>query len=344
MDLVKKDIDLTLLLKYTQFIIFIVGLLVLLKIIIFRIIPFTDQYLMMQEQDLEKRYGKESWVLITGPSSGMGERFAHEFASRNFNLLLIGSKRTKKVIKQLNKLYPNVQIKFIQKDFSESFKDNFFEPIQKEVDLIGNKWRILINNVGYRTFSLNYEDMELSEMKKTIAVGTLVQSKLIQMAIQKFSKIKESTAIVNITAQNTIPTDLFATDSNLTIPHLACYEASNIFGYSHAKSVYIEIKDKYPKIDFLIITPGAVITRNTESVLKDTWFSIDVDPFVKNILKLLGNKNGIYCASPYHSLSSALINIFPFIDRESIMKKVGTDFAKHLEKNIDIDFSSKLIM
>lgn len=307
----------------------ILGFLILMKIIVFRVEPFIDQYLLMQEKDLAMRYSAKdgTWVLITGPSSGMGERFAHEFASRGFNLLLIGSKKTKNVIKEIKKLYPKVQIKFIEKDFSESFKEDFFDQIQNEVDNIGDKWRILINNVGYRTFSLNYEDMSISEMKKTISVGTLVQAKLIQMAIQKFSKIKSNTAIVNITAQNTIPTDLFSIDTDLTVPHLACYEATNVFGYCHAKSVYAEIKDKYPQIDFLIITPGAVKTKNTEQVLKDVIFAIDVNTYIKNIIKLMGNKNGIYCAHWGHSLSGALINIFPFFDRESVMKKIGVDFS-----------------
>lgn len=307
----------------------LLGLLIVLKIVIFRVEPFIDQYLLMQEQDLSQRYSAKdgTWALITGPSSGMGERFAHEFASRGFNLLLVGSKRTKSVIKAIQKIYTKIQIKFIEADFSNSFQDTFFNDIQKAVDELGSKWRILINNVGYRTFSLNYEDMPLSEMKKTIAVGTLVQSKLIQMALQTFSKINSHTAIVNITAQNTIPTDLFAIDTDLTVPHLACYEATNVFGYCHAKSIYTEIKDKYPLIDFLIITPGAVKTKNTERVLKDVIFSVDVDVFIKNVIKLMGNKNGIYCAYWGHSLSGALINIFPFFDRNSVMKKIGIDFS-----------------
>jgi len=258
----------------------------------------------------------------------MGERFAYEFAERGFNLLLVGSKRTKGVIRELKKMYPKIQIKFIETDFSESFKETFFDPIQKEIDTIGDKWRILINNVGYRTACLDYREMSINEMKKTIAVGTLVQSKLIQMALQSFTKHNFQTAIVNITAQNSICTDLFAIQNDITVPYLACYEAANSYGFFHAKSIYEEIKNKFPKIDFLIITPGAVITKNTEPVLKDTIFAIDVDTYIKNIIKLLGNKNGIYCAHWGHSMAGPMMNIFPFVDRESITNKVGSDFAK----------------
>jgi short-subunit dehydrogenase len=308
----------------------LLGLLVLLKIVIFRVEPFVDQYLIMQEQDLTKRYSAKdgTWALITGPSSGMGERFAHEFAERGFNLLLVGSKRTKNVIKDIKKTCPKVLIKFIEADFSNCFQDTFFNPIQKELDEIGDKWRILINNVGYRTACLDYREMSIVEMKKTISVGTLVQSKLIQMALQSFTKHNFQTAIVNITAQNSICTDLFAIQNDITVPYLACYEAANSYGYFHAKSVYEEIKNKFKNIDFLIITPGAVITKNTEPVLKDTIFAVDVNTYIKNIMKLLGNKNGIYCAHWGHSMAGPMMNLFPFVDRESITTKVGSDFAK----------------
>ena len=120
-------------LMYIIFALALLGLVILLKIIIFRIHPFLDQYLLMKEQDLKSRYSSKdgTWVLITGPSSGMGERFAHEFADRGFNLLLVGSKRTKAVIRDIKKTHKNIQIKFIEIDFSNSFNTNFFDPIQK---------------------------------------------------------------------------------------------------------------------------------------------------------------------------------------------------------------------
>lgn len=212
----------------------IVGVLVILKILIWRVVPFVNQYLLVQELDLAKRYGQGTWVLITGPSSGMGERFAWEFAQRGFNLVLLGSRRTKHVIKQITKKYPGIQIKYVELDFSNSFQSGFFDPVQKIVDELGDSWTVLINNVGYRTAAPDYTEMELSEMKKTISVGTLVQAKLIQMALQKFQTRKTHTAIVSITALNSYTTDFLAVDNEISVPYLACYEASNAWGHYHA--------------------------------------------------------------------------------------------------------------
>lgn len=300
-------------------------MLIVLKILFYRVVPFCEQYMVMKELNLSERYGKNTWAMITGPSSGMGRQFAHRLAKRGFHLYLVGSKRTQKTIKEINKLYPDIQIKFTELNFANSFESNFFDPIEKslqEIDL-----SILINNVGHRVAAKVYEDMPIEDMKSTIAVGTLVQSKLIQYAIRMFKQRRKKSCIVNITAQCTLNTDLFNTSTELSVPHLACYEASNSYGFFHAKSVYAEIKDKYPNIDFLIITPGAVKTENTESVLRNTIFAVDVEIFVDNIIKLMGNQNGIKCAYYGHSLSSALINLFPFVDRDSILSKIGDDFA-----------------
>jgi short-subunit dehydrogenase len=305
--------------------------LISLKIIVYRIAPFIGQYALTWELDLPNRYGKNSWVLITGPSSGMGERFAHEFANRGFNLLLVGSKRTKLVIADITRKHKDIGIRFIEKDFSETyFNEYFFDDIQKEVDNLGSKWTILINNVGYRTGHKDYREMPINEIKKTVAVGTIVQAKLIQMALQKFAKRKTHTAIISITAKGSINTDLFALDNDITVPHLAAYEATNAWGYYHAKSVYAEIKNKFPLIDFLIITPGAVLTKNTDSVLHNTAFAVDVETYIKNVIKLMGNYQGPMCAYYGHSFSDALINIVPWFDKETIMKEVGINFANNL--------------
>jgi len=314
----------------------IIAVLVLLKIFVWRVVPFFNQYLFTQELDLSKRYGKNSWVVITGPSSGMGERFSWEFAERGFNLVLLGSRRTKRVIRDLTKKYPEIKIKFLELDFGNSFNPGFFDPVQKIVDELGSNWSVLINNVGYRTAAADYAEMELSEMKKTISVGTLVQAKLIQMALQKFQTRKTHTAIVSITALNSYTTDFLAVDNEISVPYLACYEATNAWGHYHAKSVYEEIRDKYPMIDYLIVMPGAVTTPHTEPVLRDTVFAIDVKTFVKNIIRLMGNENGTKCAYWGHSFTSALVNIFPLVDTRSITHKVGHDFAKFQQTKISL--------
>lgn len=326
-----KNMSFTLLLLVT------LSILILIKIFVWRICPFVYQYFIMCENKIKELYSSEKsknpWVLITGASGGMGKRFAIEFYNRGFNLFLIGTKRINDVSKDFDKN----RIILLEKDFSQSFEKDFFNDIESTIEKLGLDFTVLINNVGYRTGWTVYEDMPLEEIKKTISVGTLVQSRLIQLAIKNFSKRNKmglGSAILNITAQCYFPTDLFSVSNHVTVPYLACYEASNAFGFYQAKSVYDEIKHKYPLIDFLIITPGAVLTENTRDELESTMFSVDVNIYVKNIIKLLGNLNGVRSAYWGHSLSGALINIFPFVNTEKILAETGYDLALSKQNKI----------
>ena len=144
------------------------------------------KYFLLSELDLVKRYGSNTWVVITAASSGQGRDFALEFAKRGFNIFMIGSKRTIDTENEIKKLYPNVQTKIILKDFRKAFESNFFDDIQLAFNEIGNKLGILINNVGYRTAWKPYNEMPSHLINDTIATGTIVQSRLTQMVIPFF--------------------------------------------------------------------------------------------------------------------------------------------------------------
>jgi NADP-dependent 3-hydroxy acid dehydrogenase YdfG len=55
------------------------------------------KYFFTEEIDLTAKYGVNTWVLVTGCSSGQGKRFAIEFAKRGFNIILTGHKGIEKV-------------------------------------------------------------------------------------------------------------------------------------------------------------------------------------------------------------------------------------------------------
>ena len=61
------------------------------------------------ELNLIDRYGKDSFVIITGASRGQGKCLACEFAERKFNLILIGSIRTNETAKYIRNKY-NVNV------------------------------------------------------------------------------------------------------------------------------------------------------------------------------------------------------------------------------------------
>jgi len=70
----------------------------------YKIWKFVYELFFMKELDLNSRYGKDSWAVITGASHGLGWGFAQGLASRGFNVLLIA--RNKDLLQErVQKLY-----------------------------------------------------------------------------------------------------------------------------------------------------------------------------------------------------------------------------------------------
>ena len=282
---------------------------------------------MMRKINLLGRYGPNSYVIITGASSGQGYHFAKEFAKEGFNLFLIGSKRTKKVIDELNAMYPNIKIVFIEKDFRLAYEPTFFDSIKEGIEQIGGNISVLVNNVAHRSAWAPYHDMPEQLINDTIIVGTIVQSQLIRIVIPYFIKRSQHNAIINITAQCIVPTYGFGEilGGEISVPYLSVYEASNAFGYFQSNSLLKEYKKYNYKIDILNIMPGAVLTENTE-YLKNTIFNVNVDKFVNNIMRQVGHFSGNSYGYWGHEFSILLINMFPFI-KDHFLHKTGKTIA-----------------
>ena len=68
-------------------------------ILLYKSYRFIQKHFFYKELNLIERYGENSWVLITGPSSGQGKQFALQLAKRGFNIILVGSERCYKIQK-----------------------------------------------------------------------------------------------------------------------------------------------------------------------------------------------------------------------------------------------------
>jgi short-subunit dehydrogenase len=299
----------------------------------------------ISEKNLPERYGKGSWVIITGASRGQGKHLACEFASRNFNLILIGSDRTNNTATYIRTKY-NVEVKVIIKDFSESLNNNWWDEIE---ELFNGQYdiSILVNNVGNRSACTPSHLQSDNKIRNSFITGTYPQIRLTNLSIKfmiERMKLKPEykCGIIFNTAQCIHPTFLLSPYSftgEISVPYLSVYEATNAFGYYHANSLYKEYKDSNPNIDLLIIMPGAVITENTE-YLKSTPFSVNVCQFSKNIIRLLGNWQGPTCAYWGHDISSILIGLAPWT-KDNMLKNVGLTLSKNLDQSNN---NSKLLL
>lgn len=311
---------------------FIILIIISIQIIIYirQIIIFFRKYFFISEKNLLQRYGEDTWAVITGGSSGQGRQFCLEFAKRGFNILIIGSKRSFYVEKEIQRAYPHIKTKVIIKNFSQASEKDFFNSIESEISTISNKLSILVNNIGHRTAWNPYHKMPPEKINDTIVCGTIVQARLTRMVLPHMLKRKKRSSIINITAMCLHPTIGIGIglSNAISIPYLSVYEASNAFGYFHANTIYKEYKDQ---IDFLNVTPGAVVTENTK-YLNNTIFHVDSNKFINRIIKFMGNVNGTTCAHWGHEFSLLLINLIPFF-KERELKKVGKKISQEYMKH-----------
>jgi len=287
------------------------------------------------EVNFTERYGVNAWVVITGGSSGQGRRFALEFAARGFNILLVGSKRSLDVQREIEKLHPGVEARVLLKDFTEAWSPSFFDDVKKSLSEIPKgKIAFLINNVGHRVAYKPHHEMPEELIRHTIACGTITQAMMTRICLPHLlhRDVNVKSGIISITAQVLHPTHSLgiAMNGDLPLPYLAPYEASNAFGYHHARSIYKEyLNDPASNIDMLIITPGAVLTSNTSPILQGTVGALEDSEFVANIMRLVGNVTGVWAGSCTQGLSLWLIGLFPPV-KDYVLLKTGERIAECL--------------
>ena len=302
---------------------------------------FLYLHFFLREMDLPQRYGRGSYVVITGGSSGQGKRLAHEFAARGFNLILVGSVRNHETASAIRAKWPAARTDVIVKDFGQAFAPGFFDDI--EATIARRDVSVVVNNVGHRTGWAPYHEQPAHVLSETVACGTLVQCRLTQIALQRFARRRRDrqrlgqpplrSSLVFITAQCMHGNIGFgAAESNeITVPYLAAYEPANAFGYYHACSIYQEygvLKSDAlgDTLDVLNVTPGAVVTENT-SFLRGTLFAVDADAYTRNIVRLMGNVQGTTCAHWGHAISTAVISLCPWL-KGRVLHKVGRTIAE----------------
>lgn len=71
--------------------------------------------------NLKARYGKDSWVIVTGATDGIGKGLCEEFAKTGFNIILVSRTLSKlnDVANELKKINSSIKTHVVPFDFSE---------------------------------------------------------------------------------------------------------------------------------------------------------------------------------------------------------------------------------
>jgi 17beta-estradiol 17-dehydrogenase / very-long-chain 3-oxoacyl-CoA reductase len=110
--------------------------------------------IVLPEKNYLKRYGENSWAVVTGATHGIGLGFCEELAALGFNICIVDRNEVK--IKQALQLVEtrandkHIATDYILADFARSAADGFYNTIFASLQAKGilRSLSILVNNAG----------------------------------------------------------------------------------------------------------------------------------------------------------------------------------------------------
>lgn len=184
-------------------------------------------------------------AVITGASSGIGLAYAHEFAKRGANLVLVA--RRGDVLKKITadiKANFDVQIDVIELDLARIDSGQKLMDALSQLKLHAD---ILVNNAGFGTNNrVAKEDRKKIQQEILLNVGTLVD---LSAAVLPGMLSRDFGVIVNIGS----------TASFQPVPGMAVYAATKAFVRSFTEALWGETVGT--NIRVLTVNPGATATE-----------------------------------------------------------------------------------
>lgn len=222
---------------------------------------------------------ENSWAVITGSTDGIGLAYAHQFAQRGYNLLLISRNPIKleqvkeEIGEKSNK--KGKEIRIYSADFT---KTDIYPGIEKEIKRLP-RLDVLINNVG-----MSYEHPEYfatpgleEKNEQIITVNSISCARMCYMALPIMEQQK-SGVILNVSSFSALD----------PCPLLAVYAASKAFVDLFSRSLAYEYGKK--GITIQSVLPHFVAT-NMSRIRKANWQAPTPEDYVRSQLKTVGLDN-----------------------------------------------------
>ncbi len=218
---------------------------------------------------------KNSTILITGGTSGIGLEFVKQLGAKGAADIIITGRDLSK-LEKAKKQYPNVHI--FQSDVSEP-KDieTLYQNVTKQFPALN----IVINNAGImRNMDLQDTSMDLENITREIDINLSGTIRMVQQFLPYLKK-KESAAIVNISSGLAF----------VPFPLSPIYSATKAGVHAYTRVLRLQLKKTKVKI-FELAPPGT----NTDLMdnfkgLVDEKQNMDVDKMVEAAIQgILKNK------------------------------------------------------
>ena len=258
--------------------------------------PFSDDASGRGTNAVWKQLANQ-WALITGASSGLGEEFARQLASRGMHLVLVARRGElmEKLAAELH-LQHGTRCHVIQADLSEPAEP---KRVLDETEAKGITIELLVNNAGFgivgEVDNVNL-DRTLTMIRLNISALTELTYRLLPGMLQRGRG-----AILNISSVSAFQ----------PVAYMGVYAASKAFVLHFSESLHCELKDR--GITVTAICPGVTRTGFFDIAGAPGWLqkhaSLDVDYVVKKALKTLASRRQYYVPGWRNYLLTLLVRI-----------------------------------
>lgn len=277
----------------------IFGLLLMFKVTVRLTKYFRKKFSNENLDHLIHIYGKGSYAVITGGTSGIGFEFTKQLATLGFNIVNI-SRNPQKLkdraieLKQLTKkTNKNFKIINIVKDFTKSNKTEFYKEISEELE--GLDISILVNNVGIATEAdLTMDKIAYKNLSGMVTANCNSQVGMLKTLLPNLIKRSKSSKKLRSGV-----IDLSSQSSCTPCPGIATYASTKVFNRFLTLGLSGYLNDH---VDFLSVQPSYVETNMTKAFKAQLPGIIMVDECVRGSLSCLG-KFRMTCGGKGHTFT-----------------------------------------
>ncbi|MGK7958209.1 MAG: SDR family NAD(P)-dependent oxidoreductase [Crocosphaera sp.] len=254
-------------------------------------------------------------ALITGASSGIGQAFAEELATRGTNLIVLARSQDKlyTLAEQLQER-TSIDVEVIVQDLTEP------KAGQKVYDWVQQKGLTvdcLINNAGFGDYG-PFAERDLSKQLDMIQLNVTVLVELTHLFLSQMQKQGQG-SIINVASIAGFQ----------ALPYLSTYAATKAFVLSFTEALWAENKDK--GIKCLALCPGPTesnffeVAEFPQSLENSNQGSlISAKTVVQDALQALDNhQSNVVTGGVTNNL---IVNASRFFPREFLLKAVEKQF------------------
>ncbi|MCF8267528.1 MAG: SDR family NAD(P)-dependent oxidoreductase [Ignavibacteriales bacterium] len=252
------------------------------------------------KKSLKIRY--PGYVLITGATSGIGERFAQRMAEQGFDLILTGRNEQKLLeLQTCLASISNSNIIILAIDIGE--KAGIKELIEKVKKYeIG----ILINNAGFG-FSGDFIAQERENIEEMINLNCMTPALLAREILPKMVSRKNGAIIF-----------LGSVVAFQSTPFMGVYSATKSFNNILSGAIWYEYKDF--GVDILSLNPGSTRTSFHKTAgIEVAPMSREADQVVSTALKSLGKKPVVVDGT----MNSLSVNLGRLLSKRMMINAAG---------------------